>query len=217
MQRRFRWLAFCIAFVLLGLVLIRPGTASTPRVTTVPPLDSAIVVTELRLLARLETASLTYEQDVVEQVPADWAVEQALLGARDTLTLHAVGTVTAGVDLADLAPDAVQWAADGTTLVITLPPAKILGSALDEERTYPIDREESLLRFLSTADARLLETRARQRALANFAADACTRELPVVAARQARDALMPLLSTIAARQNIAAPPVIVHVTAGSCV
>jgi hypothetical protein len=73
--------------------------------------------------------------------------------------LVAHGVVKAGVDLQRLQPEDVQ--VSGQSVRITLPPAQILDSYLDENKTQIIERSTGLLRTFD----KNLETVARQHAV----------------------------------------------------
>ena len=126
-----------------GVVVVRPSPA---------------VVVAVRDLARLEGASFHMERviDLREQQSRFFG----LVTAEDAILLVAAGDVTAGVDLTELrAGDVV---ADPATRVarVTLPPARVLVTRLDSQRTYVHTRRTDAL-----AERReSLETRARQEA-----------------------------------------------------
>jgi hypothetical protein len=61
------------------------------------------------------------------------------------LILIAQGEVIAGFDLAELGPEDVVVSTDGVTATVTLPPAQILVSRLDNNKTQVYDRDTGVL------------------------------------------------------------------------
>jgi hypothetical protein len=118
--------------------------------------DISALVTQVRELNRLETASMrvihvsTITQ-TYEMVP------DSLAG--DELTFLAAGDVIAGVDMSLLKREDVWKQPDGT-IVMRLPPSQILVSRVDNKESRVLTRKTGILR---RADINL-ESRARQRA-----------------------------------------------------
>lgn len=96
----------------------------------------AALVTAVQSLARLETAVVSLEQQVVGQRGSDgswgWVGERMVFMAR--------GEVTAGVDLALLDASHVVVAPDGT-VTLGLPPVEVWRVDLDEEASFVQVRE----------------------------------------------------------------------------
>jgi hypothetical protein len=117
-------------------------------------IDLGALVTQVRSLNRLETASMrvihvgTVSQGY-EMVP------NAIAG--DAVTLYSAGDVIAGVDLSLLKPSDVRREPNGT-IVLRLPPPMVLVSRVDNRETHVINRKTGLFR---RADPQL-EGRARQ-------------------------------------------------------
>ena len=127
----------------------------TGTATTRPTPD---VLTAIRDLSRLETVDFHVERVVDLQDR-----QQVLFGmfeASDAILLVAAGDVVAGVDLAKLRPEDVIVDSEIGTATIILPPAEVLSSRLDNDRTFVYTRSTDLLARRSDA----LETRARQEA-----------------------------------------------------
>jgi hypothetical protein len=94
-----------------------------------------------------------------------------LVETEDAILLVAAADVRAGVDLAKLGPADVVVDIEKRTARITLPPAEILSTALDAEKTYVHTRKTGVL----ARRRENLETRARQvaeRTLAEAAREA---------------------------------------------
>lgn len=133
-----------------------PPKSPPANVTVVRPTPQVIVA--VRDLARLEGAQYHLERviDLREQQSRFFG----LIQSEDAILLVAAGDVTAGVDLTllrdgDVVVDTVKGEA-----TITLPPAQVLSTRLDNERTYVHTRRTDAL-----AERREnLETRARQEA-----------------------------------------------------
>jgi hypothetical protein len=151
-------LAFCAAGVglFVGRCSAKPGPAPSGSVTVLRPTPN--VVTAIRDLSRLESAEFQIERviDLTDKQTRFFG----LLETKDALLLIASGTVVAGVDLSELKEGDVVADPQKKAVRIKLPPAKILGSRIDNERTYVHTRRTDAL-----AERReSLETRARQEA-----------------------------------------------------
>jgi hypothetical protein len=144
----------------IGLVAGRfaaPAAAPVPSaVTVVRPTPDVIVA--IRDLSELTSAEYHVERviDLTER-------QRALFGlveAEDAILLIAAGSVTAGVDLAEIDGTSVDVVPEEKRARIRLPPPKILRSRIDNERTYVHRRETDLL----AKRQEHLETRARREA-----------------------------------------------------
>ena len=109
---------------------------------TVVRVDRPAVIKEIKALSRLETAGYTIEK-VIEAGQEGSAIYNLLVG--DTILLIANGQVIAGFDLAKLRDEDIILSEDGKTATITLPPAEILLSRLDNEKTRVYDRQRGVL------------------------------------------------------------------------
>ncbi|HEX9680418.1 MAG TPA: DUF4230 domain-containing protein [Anaerolineales bacterium] len=133
-----------------------------PTPTILP--DPVTVVREVRSLARLETIQYSLEKVITAETgqgPFGF-----LFGDRLLFVAH--GVVIAGVDLAQLAPDDVEFD-DFGRIILRLPEAEIFIATLDNEKSYVYDRDTGLLRRgdveLESAARRAAETALRQAAL----------------------------------------------------
>lgn len=120
--------------------------------------SSPSVVTAVRDLARLE--SVEYHVERVIDLRDRQSLLFGLIKTQDAILFVAVGQVTAGVDLNELAEEDVIVDRDRGTAVITLPPARVHTVRLDNERSWVYARSTDVL-----AQRREdLETRARREA-----------------------------------------------------
>jgi hypothetical protein len=161
----------------------------TPKETT---LDMAALVTQVRDLNRLETASMRVVH--VGTIKQSYKlIPNAFAG--DEITFLATGDVIAGIDLARLQPTDVWREPDGT-VVMRLPPSQLLVSRVDNEQSHVVNRKTGVLR---RADIDL-ETRARQHAEENIRREAIKKGILPLAATNAEKKLAELLHTLGARR-----------------
>jgi hypothetical protein len=114
------------------------GQAAAPEIT------APIVVGRIQRLSRLE--SVVYSLDTVVVGTRTSAVLPDLL-AGDRLLLVVHGQAIAGVDLAELKPEAVRIAElpTGRSIRLTLPPSKLFVTTLDNQHTRVYARSTGLL------------------------------------------------------------------------
>ncbi len=126
-----------------------PTSAPTPRVSLVKIQD----------LGRLESTDFVVQVHVpITDEPAGlWDRVKALFGT-DELLLVATGEAIAGFDLQKLRPQDVVVAGD--SVLVSLPPAEILFTRVDNQETYVYSRETGLF-WKPDKD---LETEARRQA-----------------------------------------------------
>ncbi len=161
-ERLVRFRTALAVTLLLGVGAL-VGYCSRPDATAPPQTVEVVrptpdVITAIRDLSRLETVDFHVERVVDLQDR-----QQVLFGmfeASDAILLVAAGDVVAGVDLAKLRPEDVIVDSEIGTATIILPPAEVLSSRLDNDRTFVYTRSTDLLARRSDA----LETRARQEA-----------------------------------------------------
>lgn len=117
--------------------------------------NPATIVREVQDLARLETASYSFEKVLRAEREQDllWGV------FGETMLFVAHGEVVAGVDLDQMEEEDVQ-VVDPDTVMVHLPEAEIFYVVLDNEESYVADRDTGLL---TRADPEL-ETIVRRRA-----------------------------------------------------
>jgi hypothetical protein len=201
MQRK-TLLVFLGAFLILIAVAVTSGyvvwriakrtvveTVLTPEEKTV---DIATLVTQVRELNRLETASMRVMH--VGTISQTYKMVPNALAA-DEITFLATGDVFAGIDLAQLRPEDVWRSPDGT-INLRLPPAQVLVTRVDNEQSRVLNRKTGVLR---RADVDL-ETRARQHAEENIRAEALKRGILKMAADNGEKKMAELLRTLGAEK-----------------
>lgn len=155
-------------------------------------LDISAVVTEVRELARLETAKMrVVHMSTIRQ--SYKYIPDALAG--DELTLVAEGEVIAGIDLRQITRDDV-WISEDGTLTIRLPRAQILVSRIDNRKTRVTSRDTGALRK-SDID---LESKARENAERGMRNEALRKGILDVAQRNAETRLADFLMTLGAEK-----------------
>lgn len=123
------------------------------EVTPVIIPDSVMVLNEVNSLARLETASYSFQDVLRSERNGD-----TLFGVfGESLIFVAYGEVVAGVDLSQLEDEDVQVTGP-SSVMIHLPASEIFFTNLDNDRSYVADRDVGIL---TSADAQL-ETKVRQ-------------------------------------------------------
>ncbi len=155
-------------------------------------LDMGALVTRVRELSRLETASMHVVQ--VSTITQSYHfVPNALAG--DELTLYAAGDVIAGVDLSQIGQDDVRRDPDGV-LVLHLPPPQILVTRVDNRETRVISRKTGMLR----REDLNLEGRARQHAEEQIRIEAVRKGVLPMAEQNAETKLAQFLHTLGAQR-----------------
>lgn len=155
-------------------------------------LDISAVVTEVRELARLETAKMrVVHMSTIRQ--SYKYIPDSLAG--DELTLVAEGEVIAGIDLRQITRDDV-WISEDGTLTIRLPRAQILVSRIDNRKTRVTSRDTGALRK-SDID---LESKARENAERGMRNEALRKGILEVAQRNAETRLADFLMTLGAEK-----------------
>lgn len=116
------------------------------------------VITQIRELGRLESASYTVEKVLEGGVDQGNQLLNLLLG--DRLLFIAHGEVIAGVDLTELRDEDVVVSDDRQSVTLRLPPARVLTKRLDNDLSRVYDRSQG---WLTKGDPEL-ESRVRQEA-----------------------------------------------------
>lgn len=147
--------------------------------------SASSVVTRMKALNRLETASFTIEK-IIDAGTAGNRLQQVLFG--DRLLLIAHGEVIAGFDLSQMSEDDIKIIDD--TMTIILPKPQILFTSLDNEKTRVYDRQKGLL----TTGDKDLESEARIEAERVIRSAACSAEILETASQNAREQLGALFS-----------------------
>lgn len=151
-------------------------------------IDIATLVTQVRELNRLETASMRVMH--VGTITQTYKLVPNALGG-DEITFLATGDVIAGIDLSQLRPADVWRSPDGT-INLRLPASQILVSRVDNEQSRVLTRKTGVLR---RADVDL-ETRARQHAEQNIRAEALKRGILKMASDNGEKKMADLLRTL---------------------
>lgn len=157
----------------------------TPQETT---LDLSTLVTQVRELQRLETASMRVIH--IGKITQSYKfVPDAVAG--DEITFLAEGDVIAGIDLSRLQPGDVWRSPDGT-LNLRLPSPQILVTRVDNQKSRVLVRKTGALR---RADVDL-ETRARQNAEINIRNESLKRGILRTAADSGEKKMAEFLRTL---------------------
>lgn len=135
-----------------GSMSTQVSQVMNPTPTVLP--DPVTIVHEVRGLARLETIQYTVEKVITAETRQ--GAFEFFVGDRLILVAH--GVVIAGVDLEALTPEDLQ--VKNQVLYVTLPPAEVFITSLDNERSYVYDRETGIF---THGDVNL-ETEARRAA-----------------------------------------------------
>jgi len=201
MQRRTVFLALgavlITAVIAISTAVVVWKTAKQAVVTEVltpqeKVIDLSVLVTQVRELNRLETASMRVMH--VGQINQSYKmVPNALAG--DAITFLATGDVIAGIDLAQLQPKDVWRSPDGT-VNLRLPPSQILVTRVDNKESRVISRKTGVLR---RADIDL-ETRARQHAEANIRSEALKKGILPLASQNAEKKMADFLRILGVEQ-----------------
>jgi hypothetical protein len=163
--RRALWIAVVAGAACLGSGLatcayrglaFRPDAPLTSTTTVVR--GSSAVVTAIRDLATLETAS--YHMERVIDLRDKQAHLFGLFESEDAVLLVAAADVVAGIDLRSMRDGDIVFDSVRHTAHVTLPPPQILSAHLDNAQTYVHTRATDTL----ARRAETLETRARAEA-----------------------------------------------------
>jgi hypothetical protein len=100
------------------------------------------VILDLRDLADYHAAQGQFEVTVDQEKDVQW-VPSVIAGERTQFV--AVATVDAVVDFTSLSDGAVQVSDDGTSVVVTLPPAYLTDPTFDRELSHVMNRDRGLL------------------------------------------------------------------------
>ena len=148
----------CLVIVSFGVLYVsRLPKAALAKATEKreQTIDLAVVLSTVKRLNRLETASMQVTQ-LSKTEQSYGVIPKSIAG--DELTFYAVGEVIAGIDLARLTPADVR--VEGDVLILRIPPPQILVTRLDNQKSRVIDRDTGAL---SKHDDQL-ESRVRARA-----------------------------------------------------
>ena len=151
-------------------------------------IDMGALVTQVRELSRLETASMRVMH--VSTITQSYNfVPNAVAG--DQMTFLAAGDVVAGVDLSSIQQKDVWRETDGT-IVMRLPPSQIFFTRVDNRESRVISRKTGLLR---KADVNL-ESRIRQHAEQAIRNESVKKGILLMASQNAERKLADFLHTV---------------------
>lgn len=192
--------ALLLALTVLGMVtvagyvawrLTRRAVTTTVQDLVKPEekqVDLGALVTHVRELSRLETASMRVMQ--VSTITQSYKlVPDAMAG--DQLTFLATGDVIAGIDLSHLQQHDVRREGDGT-IILRLPAPQILITRVDNRESRVINRKTGVFR---RADVDL-ESRARQHAEQSIRNEAIKKGILLMASQNAEKKLADFLHTL---------------------
>ena len=198
-EKRRSYLALIVlALLLLGLggawlawrVARRAVTESVRELTTPveKTLDLGAIVTQVRELSRLETASMKVMH--VSTITQSYKMVPDAL-ATDELTFLAAGEVVAGVDLSLLKDNDIRRETDGT-IVLRLPPSQVLMTRVDNKESRVITRKTG---FLRRADVNL-ESKIRLAAEESIKKEALRKGILLMASQNAEKKLADFLHAL---------------------
>lgn len=150
--------------------------------------DISTLVTQVRELNRLETASMRVMH--VGTITQTYKMVPNALGG-DEITFLATGDVIAGIDLSRLGPNDV-WREPHGAIAMRLPAAEILVSRVDNKESRVLTRKTGMMR---RADIDL-ETRARQHAEENIRAEALKKGILPMASGNAEKKMADFLKAL---------------------
>ncbi len=150
--------------------------------------DLNVLVTQIRKLSRLETASMRVMH--VATVNQSYGMIPDRV-AGDKLTFMAVGDVIAGIDLSQVTRENVQVGRDGV-LTLQLPASSILITRVDNQQSRVLHRETGLLR---KADIDM-ESRVRAHAENAIRDEALRKGILVMASDNAEEKLADFLNAV---------------------
>ncbi|MDQ5854697.1 MAG: DUF4230 domain-containing protein [Chloroflexota bacterium] len=156
-------------------------------------IDRPAVVRQIKALNRLETTTFVMEKVIAAGQEGN-PLYNLLFG--DKLLLIAHGQVIAGFDLSRLRDEDINLSPDGETATITLPPAEILVSRLDNEKTSVYDQQRGLLNRGDVG----LESEARRVAEQEILRAACDEGILARAAEEGQRDLSELVRALGFKQ-----------------
>jgi hypothetical protein len=180
-----------VLFVVVTISLFRSAKRSITEQVLAPQervIDISTLVTQVRELNRLETASMRVMH--VGTITQTYKLVPNSLGG-DEITFLATGDVIAGIDLAQLGPNDV-WREPHGAIAMRLPPAQILVSRVDNKESRVLTRKTGMMR---RADIDL-ETRARQHAEDNIRAEALKKGILPMASSNAEKKMADFLKAL---------------------
>lgn len=191
--------ALLLVVALVGYGVYRQGQEFMSRATELfqqpqptPVVDTrAVILRQVQGASELTTAIFSMEAIVAQS--RDRTLGPFVIGQTKLLYV-AYGQVRAGVDLSQLTPEDVQVISD--TVIVRLPPPKILDRKIDVERSYVYDFERGLL----GPEDPDMQSRAERIALEKITRTACETGILEEANRRAELAVGALLRAAGFRE-----------------
>lgn len=178
-------LAVIVSTALIVWRVARQSVVDTVTKPVEKTVDVVTLVTQVRELNRLETASMRVLH--IGTVTQSYKlIPNAIAG--DEITFLAAGDVIAGIDLSQIREGDI-WREEGGTVAMRLPPAQVLVTRVDNKESRVLKRTTGALR---RADVDL-ETRARQHAEENIRAEALKKGILPMASESAEKKLAEFL------------------------
>jgi len=195
MSERFKQIAI-VAFILFAVgFTLWHVIREVPRVIhekligrTEQHVDLGVLVTQVRELSRLETASMRV-MHISTAKQSYGMVPDSLAG--DSMQFLAVGDVIAGIDLSSLRREDVRMEPDGT-LILKLPPPQVLVTRVDNRESHVMSRKTGMFRKQDIN----LESRARAYAEAGIRSEAIARGILPLASSNGEKKLGEFLHTV---------------------
>lgn len=182
-----------IIALILGIIVICVSSYGLWRQSSYRiDVSRSAVITELKNLNRLETASFTIEKIIDAQTASTGQIQEFLFG--DKLLLIAHGEVIAGIDLSKLQESDISIQEKNIT--IQLPAAEILVVSMDNTKTKVYDRRTGIL----SKGSKDLEAEARMEAEQSIRQAACEGGILDEATENARRQLTTLFRTLSFEQ-----------------
>jgi hypothetical protein len=180
-----------VAFLFTGWYLLRtvPGAVVRKAVgKTEKTYDIESLVTQIRELSRLETASMRVMH--VSTIEQSYGVVPDKLGG-DALTFMSIGDVIAGIDLSQVTREDVTISPDGV-ITLELPPPMILVTRLDNAQSRVLNRDTGWLRRADPG----LESRARLAGEIAIRREAMNKGILTLASNNAQSKLAAFLNAL---------------------
>jgi hypothetical protein len=171
-------------------------------------LDEQTVMRQMNDISRLETQSAVV--DTTFTLTNDEARSNWSWWSGEMLMMRAVGTVVAGVDLADMSVNDIRVLDQGRTVQVTLAEVKVLSLTIDQAQTQPLSYKKGL--GLIFDDSIQMTEQAYAMAHENILRKACSTDLMRNAAQNATTQLTQLITAL----NPAVEKVEILVGTGDC-
>lgn len=187
------------ALIILFILLI--GIFLVSRKNEVLFFDQQSVLKEIKQLARLETASFTFEK-IIEATKGTSSFSEFLFG--DKILLVASAEIIAGFDFSRL--EAKDVVVNGDVVTISLPSPEIFFVKLNNDKTRVYDRKVGLL----VRTDKNLESEARKKAEEVILKDACKSDILEIAQFNGEKIIKTLFTSLGFKE------VVINPSQGNC-